>query len=411
LSLRAGAGGNDVVVVFYLGLSFLHLWLRCNQAQHFVLPESLGVVNALVEIILVDVNTIAFSHLSDFLEMLWLLLQVLVSEGGAQSVLVVFRRSLPIDFLWSGGCELLPRFRVSDEISHYSCHALMVACDSHPVLPFAENTCIWENVELLAELRKVEKLFNAVEVDVSRIVERICLSLGRVLLEAYTEFTLANSAEMVRAVGKATFVGELVGIAASAVGGNSLDPKLESRVLGTAVVMERVLPDILDDLAHRERVKRVELAMFGVLKQLVASVRVDGAPRSRSTLKRFIELCWVEVSDVVWAFVACFLHASNPSWRKWWCWSRRCHVILKCSDKVLLFLALQLFFKCRLELLFKGKVDSVYDSERGDWAAEVVEDGIEVLAFLRGVQPKESRVDWGDRNRLTPTLKLTDARG
>jgi hypothetical protein len=285
----------------------------------------------------------------------------------------------------------------------------MVACDSHPVLPFAENTCIWENVELLAELRKVEKLFNAVEVDVSRIVERICLSLGRVLLEAYTELTLANSAEMVRAVGKATFVGELVGIAASAVGGNSLDPKLESRVLGTAVVMERVLPDILDDLAHRERVKRVELAMFGVLKQLVASVRVDGAPRSRSTLKRFIELCWVEVSDVVWAFVACFLHASNPSWREWWCSSRRCHVILECSDKVVLFLALQLFFKCRSKLLFKGKVDSVYDSERGDWAAEVVEDGIEVLAFLRGVQPKESRVDWGNRNRLTPTLELTDA--
>ena len=316
MSLRAGAGGNDVVVVLYLGLSFLHLWLRCNQAQHFVLLESLGVVNALVEIIHVDVNTIAFSHLSDFLEMLWLLLQVLVSEGGAQSVLVVFRRPLSINFLWSGGCELLPRFRVSDEISHYSCHALMVACDSHPVLPFAENTRIWENVELLAELRKVEKLFNAVEVDVSRIVEGICLSLGRVLLEAYTEFTLTDSAQMVRAVGKATFVGQLIGIAASAVGGNSLDPKLESRFLGTAVVVERVLPDILDDLAHRERVKRVELAMFGVLEQLVASDRVDGAPRSRSTLKRFIELCWVEVSDVVWAFVACFLHASNPSWRK-----------------------------------------------------------------------------------------------
>src|SRR5450756_1687373 len=116
----------------------------------------------------------------------------------------------------------------------------MVACDSHPVLPLAENARIWENVEPFADLREVEKLFHAEEVDVSRIVKGICLSLGRLLIEAYTEFALTNSAEGIRAFGKATLVGELVGIATPAVGRNSLDPELEPRFLGTTVVVERM---------------------------------------------------------------------------------------------------------------------------------------------------------------------------
>ena len=114
----------------------------------------------------------------------------------------------------------------------------MVACDSHPVPSFAENTCIWKNIEIFADLRKVEKLFHAEEVDVSRIVEGICLSLGRLLIEAYAEFAFTDSAVRIGASGKTTLLRVFLGIAFTAVGGMGLDPELEPRFSGTTVGVE-----------------------------------------------------------------------------------------------------------------------------------------------------------------------------
>ena len=99
--------------------------------------------------------------------------------------------------------------------------------------------------------------------DVSSVVKWICLSTAtRLLIEGYSEVSLADSAARVGAVRKSTLVGELVRIPSTAIGRNTLDPEFEPRMLcisdhftgllGIGSVVERVLANILDDLLHGE---------------------------------------------------------------------------------------------------------------------------------------------------------------
>ena len=99
--------------------------------------------------------------------------------------------------------------------------------------------------------------------DVSSVVKWICLSTGmRLLIEGDSEVSLADSAVRVGAVSKPTLVGELVRVSSTTIGGNTLYPELEPRILrisdhftrlfGIGAVVERVLANILDDLLHGE---------------------------------------------------------------------------------------------------------------------------------------------------------------
>jgi len=152
---------------------------------------------------------------------------------------------------------------------------------------------------------------------VSGVMEGICASSARVLfIERNPEFAFANSAVRIRAVCETTLVGLLLGIAFTAVGGNGLDPECEARLLGVVEavdVVERMLADVLRHLRRGESMEGIELAMFSVLKELVTSLGVHRAPRSRSRPKRLVEFCRVEVSDVCRALVSCFLHRCDSS--------------------------------------------------------------------------------------------------
>jgi hypothetical protein len=192
----------------------------------------------------------------------------------------------------------------------------VIAIDSHAIFAFLQSASVRSNVEVFADLRKIQEFFQAVKVNIPCRVEGIRSPPGRLLIESNTEFALADSTVGIRTSSKATLVRALVRVTASAVGWDSLHPKLQTRPprVGTAGTMERVFADVLDHLTYRECVKRIELTMFSVLKHLITSFGVNGSPRSRSRLERRVEFGWVESSDILCAFVArFFLHTSYLS--------------------------------------------------------------------------------------------------
>ena len=163
-------------------------------------------------------------------------------------------------------------------------HALVIAVYGHAVLSLLQFASVRDDIVVFADLREVQELLEAVEVNVACRVEGIRFPSSGLLIEGDAELALADCAERIWATGKAALVAALVRVTASAVGRDSLHPELQARSpgIGTSGPVQRVLADVLDHLLHRERVKWVELTMFSVLKQLIARVRIDRAPRSWS---------------------------------------------------------------------------------------------------------------------------------
>jgi hypothetical protein len=194
----------------------------------------------------------------------------------------------------------------------------MVSRDSHLVLPFAQDMHIRLNIEVLADLREVKAFFQAEEMHVSCVVERIRFRVSEALLvEANAEFTLADCSTRVWTTGETTLVRCLVWVARGGVSWDGLDSEYEARVLAIVVVVGVVkwmIANVFGNLLCSEGAEGFQLAVLGILKELFIGGWINRTPGSRRSTKRLVELCRIEVPDVFWTFVLPYLHASFWDW-------------------------------------------------------------------------------------------------
>jgi hypothetical protein len=190
----------------------------------------------------------------------------------------------------------------------------MISRDSHFVLPFAQDAHIRLNVEGLADLREVKAFFQAEEMHVSCVVERIRFRVSEALLvEANTEFTFADCSTRVWATGETTLVRCFVWVARRGVSGDRLDSEYEARVLAIIVtvgVVKWMTANVFGNLLCGEGEEGFQLAILGILKELFVGGWIDGTPGCWRSTKRLVELRRIEVPDVLWTFVLPYLHAS-----------------------------------------------------------------------------------------------------
>lgn len=109
----------------------------------------------------------------------------------------------------------------------------MVACNRHPILPFAQDTGVRDEIAILRQATKAAEAFEAIKMHVASAVVWVELFIV-LLVESDAEMAAGDRAHFDWTVRKPTFIGKGSRIPAVRVRGHTLDE--ETWIVGLHVI-------------------------------------------------------------------------------------------------------------------------------------------------------------------------------